>query len=435
MKIWSAILTGVGELVGHKLRSLLSMLGVIFGIASVIAMVSIGAGARQEALEQIKLMGINVIQVNRKSLTGDLAREAERESPSGLTYGDAEAVKRLYSAARLVVPVCRVFGDARVSGKAVPSKVFGTTPDYPEVSRLRVAEGRFLDAHDVADRALVCVIGSEVRRAAFFLENPIGKLIRIGSKDFRVVGLMEERAVQAGRSRFALRDMNQDIYLPITIAMDEFQIYVEQAIPVDVGAFREILSRMLRRAPLEKRPVTQIIVQVPDEKQTWEAARVARRVLERRHKRIPDYEIMIPAELLQQSRQTQRIFNIVMGAIASISLLVGGIGIMNIMLATVTQRQREIGIRRCVGASQADIARQFLLECLVITSIGGLVGIGLGVEMARMISKYANWPTIVSGQAVLLSLVVATSTGLIFGLYPALRAASIEPMEALRASA
>jgi putative ABC transport system permease protein len=155
-------------------------------------------------------------------------------------------------------------------------------------------------------------------------------------------------------------------------------------------------------------------------------------ILDRRHKNIADYEIMIPAELLRQSRQTQRIFNIVMGAIASISLLVGGIGIMNIMLATVTQRQREIGIRRCVGASQSDIVRQFLLECLVITSIGGLVGIGLGVEMASLISRYANWPTIVSGQAVLLSLVVATATGLIFGLYPAVRAASIQPMEALR---
>jgi putative ABC transport system permease protein len=410
------------------------MLGVIFGIASVIAMVSIGAGARQEALEQIKLMGVNVIQINRKSLTGDLAREAERDSPSGLAYGDAMAIQRLYAAARLVVPVCRVFGDVRVAGKAIPVKVFGTTPDYPEVTRLRVAAGRFLDENDVAQRDPVCVIGSDVKRAAFFLENPVGKLLRIGSRDFRVVGVMEERTLQAGRTRFALRDVNQDVYIPITVAMHEFQIYVEQAVPADVTAFRKILDRMTRRPALEERSVTQIIVQVADERQTWEAARVARRILDRRHKGIPDYEIMIPAELLQQSRQTQRIFNIVMGAIASISLLVGGIGIMNIMLATVTQRQAEIGIRRCLGATQADIARQFLLECLVITSIGGLVGIGMGIEMARLISRYANWPTIVSGEAVLLSLVVATSTGLIFGLYPALRAASVQPMEALRAA-
>ena len=432
MKIWSAILTGISELLGHKLRSLLTMLGVIFGIASVIAMVSIGAGARQEALEQIKLMGVNVIQINRKSLTGDLARDADRDSPNGLTYGDALAVKKLYSAVRLVVPVCRVFGDARIADKAVPSKVFGTTADYPEVSRFRVAEGRFLDQHDVADRSPVCVIGSDVKRAAFFLEDAVGKTLRIGNRGYRVIGVMQERSFQSGRSRFSMRDMNQDVYIPITVAMDDFQIYVEQAIPMDIGGFRTMLTKMSRRPPTELRPVTQMIVQVPDEGQTWEAARVARRILDRRHKNIPDYEIMIPAELLRQSRQTQRIFNIVMGAIASISLLVGGIGIMNIMLATVTQRQREIGVRRCIGASQADIVRQFLLECLVITSIGGIVGIGLGVEMANLISRYANWPTIVSGQAVLLSLVVATTTGVIFGLYPAIRAAGIQPMEALR---
>jgi len=189
---------------------------------------------------------------------------------------------------------------------------------------------------------------------------------------------------------------------------------------------------MMRRPPMEGRSVTQIIVQVADEQQTFEAAHVARRVLDRRHKEIPDYDIVIPAELLRQSQQTQRIFNIVMGAIASISLLVGGIGIMNIMLATVTQRQREIGIRRCIGASRADIIRQFLIECLVITIVGGLIGVVMGVEMARLISTYAKWPTVVSGQAILLSLAVASITGVVFGLYPATRAASIQPVEALR---
>jgi putative ABC transport system permease protein len=432
VKIWSAIATGISELLAHKLRSLLTMLGVIFGIASVVAMSSIGAGARQEALEQIKLMGVNVIQVNRKTLTGDLAREAEKGSPTGLTYGDSLAVKQLYSQAKLVVPVCRVFGDVRMAGRMTPAKVFGTTPDYPEAARVRLEQGRFLQARDERDRVPVCIIGSEVKRSAFLLEDAVGKLIHIGNRDFRVVGVMEERAAQAGRSRFALRDMNQDIYIPITVAMDDFQIYAEQALPPDISAFEKVLMRMMRRPPLEQRSITQIIVQVGDESETWEAARVVRRIIERRHKRIADFEIAIPAELLRQSQKTQQIFNIVMGAIASISLLVGGIGIMNIMLATVTQRQREIGIRRCVGASRADISRQFLLECLVITSIGGLVGIGMGIEMADMISKYANWPTIVSSQAVFLSLAVATLTGIIFGLYPAMRAASIQPMEALR---
>ena len=433
MKIWSAILTGISELLANKLRSLLTMLGVIFGIGSVIAMVSISAGARHEALESIKLMGVNVIQVNRRSLTGDLAIEAQRESAQGLTYGDAQAIRDLYSSARRVVPVCRVFGEARRSGQTAPAKVFGTTPDYREVSRLDLAEGRFIDEHDVAQRARVCVIGSDVKRAAFFLEDPIGQYLKIGTEQFQVVGVLAERTVMAGRSVFSLRDLNQDIYLPITVAMDDFQIYVEQAIPVDIGGLSKLLARMFERPQLEKRPVTQVIVQVEDESQTWEAARVARRILERRHNGIPDFEIVIPAELLRQKQQTQGIFNIVMGAIASISLVVGGIGIMNIMLATVSQRAREIGVRRCVGASRADIARQFLLECLVITSIGGILGIGLGWEMAAMISRYAGWSTIVSGTAVLLSLAVAMTTGVVFGLYPAVRAAAIEPMEALRA--
>jgi putative ABC transport system permease protein len=432
VKIWSAILTGVGELLGHKLRSLLTMLGVIFGIGSVIAMVSIGAGARQEALEEIKLMGINVIQVNRKSVSSDLARQAEKDSPNGLTYGDALAIKDLYPAAQLVVPACRVVANVQAGGKMIPAKVFGTTGDFSEASRVQIADGRFLDAGDLTARSLVCVIGGDVKREAFAFENPVGRLINLGGRDFRVIGVMAERSIQAGRSRFALRDMNQDIYLPVTIALDDFQIYVEQAVPSDVGSFRHLLDRMMRRPPMEGRSVTQIIVQVADEQQTFEAAHVARRVLDRRHKEIPDYDIVIPAELLRQSQQTQRIFNIVMGAIASISLLVGGIGIMNIMLATVTQRQREIGIRRCIGASRADIIRQFLIECLVITIVGGLIGVVMGVEMARLISTYAKWPTVVSGQAILLSLAVASITGVVFGLYPATRAASIQPVEALR---
>jgi len=433
VKIWSAILTGIRELMANKMRSLLTMLGVIFGIASVIAMVSIGAGARQEALEQIKLMGINVIQINRVSLTGDLALQAQRDSPRGLTYGDALALRKLYADAREVVPVCRVFAEVRREGKAISARVFGTTPTYLPAARLALAQGRFLDDHDLDQRARVCIIGSDIARTTFFAEEPLGQLLRIGTQDFLVVGVLQERSVAAGRELVALRDMNQDIYLPITVAMDEFQIYVEQAIPPDTRAFSQLLARMAERPPLDQRPVTQIIVQVANETQTWEAARVARRILDRRHKGVPDYEVVIPAELLRQSQRTQRIFNIVMGAIASISLVVGGIGIMNIMLATVSARAREIGIRRCVGASRPDIARQFLIECLVITSIGGLLGIILGVQMARLISDYAGWRTIVSGQAVLLSLFVAVTTGLVFGLYPALRAAAIEPMEALRA--
>ena len=351
MKFWAAIRTGISELLAHKLRSLLTMLGVIFGIASVISMVSIGAGARQEAIEQIRLMGINVVRVNRLALSGDLAIESQRQSPQGLTYGDAEAIGELYDAAECVVPVCRVFADIRQGDRTIPAKVFGTTVDYMRVNRIKLSSGRFLDAEDIDRRARVCVIGAETKRAAFFLEDPIGKSLRIGNQNFQVIGVVEERRGGAGRSMFSLRDLNQDICMPISVAMDDYQIYVEQAIPVDTHGFFKVLAKLFDRPPLAKRPITQIIVQVADESETWEAARVTGRILEQRHNGIRDYEVVIPAELLRQSQQTQHIFNIVMGAIASISLLVGGIGIMNIMLATVTQRAREIGVRRCVGAS------------------------------------------------------------------------------------
>ncbi len=241
MKFWAAIITGVSELMAHKLRSLLTMMGVIFGIASVVAMCSISAGAQQEALAQIRLMGVDVIQVNRRSLSGDMAREAEKNSPHGLTYGDALAIQQLYGQARLVAPVCRVFGDARMHGQTVPAKVFGVTPEFPAAARVEVAEGRFLDATDVQQDALVCVIGSQVKENGFYMEDPVGQLLRLGDRDFRIVGVMQERAGQAGHSRFSLRDMNQDIYLPLPVAMQDFQIYAEQALPPDINSFVKVL--------------------------------------------------------------------------------------------------------------------------------------------------------------------------------------------------
>jgi putative ABC transport system permease protein len=231
---------------------------------------------------------------------------------------------------------------------------------------------------------------------------------------------------------FSLRDLNQDVYVPITVAMEDFQIYVEKAIPMNPEALFGLVTQMFERPALNLRPISEIAVQVNDADKTVPAAQVVKQIIDRRHQRTPDFEIIIPIELLRQRQHTQNIFNVVMGAIAGISLLVGGIGIMNIMLATVTQRAREIGIRRCLGATRGDIVRQFLVECLVITTIGGLIGVVGGIGAARAISHYATWQTVVSGSAVVLSLAVSFSVGLIFGLYPAIRAASVDPMEALR---
>jgi putative ABC transport system permease protein len=243
---------------------------------------------------------------------------------------------------------------------------------------------------------------------------------------------MQERVLETAETTFALRDLNQDVYIPITVAMEDFQLYMEKAIPMNPEAVMGLVGAMFERPPLIRRPISEIAVQVRDADATVPAAQVVKQILQQRHNGIADFEIIIPIELLRQRQQTQRIFNVVMGAIASISLLVGGIGIMNIMLATVTQRAREIGIRRCIGAKRGDIIRQFLVECLVITMIGGVIGVIGGVGAAQAISHFAGWKTVVAGSAVGLSLGVSVSVGLIFGLYPAIRAASIEPMEALR---
>jgi putative ABC transport system permease protein len=425
--------TGFRELWSHKLRSLLTMLGMIFGVAAVIGMVSIGEGARRETLRQIQLLGIDTLQVRRVALAGEIQDEAAKKSPYGLTYGDALVLRDLCDFANRVVPSCRIFGQVSAGGKAVDARVFGTSPDYLSTSHLNLGEGRFLDDEDVARRAHVCVLGAQVKRDAFAFQNPVGKFIKIGLSNFRVIGVMQERVLETSDTTFELRDLNQDVYIPITVAMEDFQLYMEKAIPMNPEAVMGLMSAMFERPPLNRRPISEISVQVKDPDATVPAAQVVKQILLQRHGAVPDFDIVIPIELLRQRQQTQRIFNVVMGAIASISLLVGGIGIMNIMLATVTQRAREIGIRRCIGAKRGDIVRQFLVECLVITMIGGLLGVGGGVGAAQAISQYAGWKTVVAGGAVVLSLGVSVSVGLIFGLYPAIRAASIEPMEALRA--
>lgn len=432
MGILDAIQTGLSELLSHKMRSMLTMLGVIFGVAAVIAMVSIGEGAKQEALDQIKQMGIDVIHIKRASITGELADKAEERSPFGLKYSDAESIESVCTFAKRIVPTREVFADVKVGNKPVAVKIVGTMPGYLAVSRSELQSGRFLRDTDIHDHIPVCVLGAAAKRELFGFDDPLGKTVKANRRLFKVVGLMKAKEVGAAKAFSTLRDLNSDIYIPINVSITDFKIASQQAIPADVTKLQRIVRKMINRQSLANSALSEVILQVESDTATGPTASVVRSVLNRQHRGIRDYEIIIPAELLKQSQQTQRIFNIVMAAIASISLLVGGIGIMNIMLATVTQRTREIGVRRCIGATRWDIVRQFMLEALVITCVGGLIGVGGGIGGARAISDYAGWRTVVSMQAVILSFGVSALVGIVFGMYPAVRAAMVDPIEALR---
>ncbi len=434
MGILDAIQTGLSELLSHKLRSMLTMLGVIFGVGAVIAMVSIGEGAKQWALEQIQQMGIDVVHVKRAVIAGELADKAQESSPFGLRLSDADSIREVCSYARRVIPLREVFADIRGGGGPVSLKVVGTVPGYEVVTRAKVASGRFLSDSDVENRESVCVLGAAARRELFGFEDPVGKTMRMGRRIFRVVGVMEAKEIGEAKALSALRDLNSDVYIPITISITDFQMYSQQALPASMVNIMTLVSRLRSKQVVGNSQISEIIIQVESDTATVPTASIVRSVLNRRHQNIRDYEIIIPAELLRQKQQTQDMFNLIMAAIASISLLVGGIGIMNIMLATVTQRTREIGIRRCIGATRWDIVRQFMLEALVITCLGGIIGIAAGIGAAQAISKYADWRTVVSMQAVIVSFGVSVLVGVVFGMYPAIRAAMVDPIEALRYS-
>ena len=434
MGIMDAIRTGMSELLSHKLRSMLTMLGVIFGVGAVISMVSIGEGAKQWALEQIQQMGIDVVHVKRAVIAGELAEKALEKSPFGLKYSDTTSIKEVCSYAKRVIPLREVFADIQGGNGPVSLKLVGTVPGYEIVTRANPAAGRFLNQGDVDQRRSVCVLGAAAKRELFGFEDAIGKTLRIGKRIFRVVGVMEAKEVGEAKALSALRDLNSDVYIPITISITDYQMYSQQAMPFNIQNMRMMIGRLTSKQIIGNSQISEIIVQTENDAATVPTASIIRSILNRQHGNIRDYEIIIPAELLRQKQQTQDMFNLIMAAIASISLLVGGIGIMNIMLATVTQRTREIGIRRCIGATKWDIIRQFMLEALVLTCLGGVIGIVMGIGAAKAISTYADWRTVVSMQAVIVSFGVSVLVGVVFGLYPAMRAASVDPIEALRYS-
>jgi len=421
---------GMAGLLTHKTRSILTALGIIFGVAAVIAMLSIGEGARQEAMEQIQLMGVNNIIIRAKEPTQQSFGKAKANFSPGLEMRDGMALREICPFVEAIVPQWEKTTPVLYRSARKDAKIVGTTPEFLQAFNYRMQTGSFILQHHVDTQENVCVIGGDVKDALFQFRNPIDKRIKIDNLWFTVIGVMDRRAAPGKKSdAIALRNLNMDVYIPLTTA----QLKLAHVKP---QANRTTTMMNGNEQPTDMTPpepaINQLAVKIASGSDLGEATGIVRRIMERRHYGVDDYEIIVPEALVEQSQQTQRIFNIVMGAIASISLLVGGIGIMNIMLASVMERTKEIGIRRAIGATRADVLGQFLFEAIFLSVVGGIIGIVLGYLLTMGITLYAEWKTVVSVPAVLISFTVSALVGVAFGYYPARKAAYQNPIESLR---
>lgn len=424
---------GLTGLMTHKLRSILTALGIIFGVAAVIAMLSIGEGARRESLEQIRLMGINNIIIRAKDPTQQGFSQAKANFSPGLTMLDGSAIRDICPMIESIVPQWEKTVVAQYRSERKDIKIIATTPDFLPVFNYSVSQGVFLVRSNLESQDNVCVIGNGVKDKLFHFEDPLGKQIKLDNQWFVVAGVMEKQLSHTKKiENLELRNLNMDVYLPLTTAQNKMERTKGTTGGSTVffgGGVRSSGSRDIRVPRLH---LDQLVVKVSDETALNELIPVIKHILARRHFGVEDYEVIVPDVLVDQSQKTQRIFNVVMGAIAGISLLVGGIGIMNIMLASVLERTREIGVRRAMGARRSDVLAQFLTEAIVLSVAGGLVGIIVGYALTEIITLYAGWRTIISFPAVALAFVVSVGVGIAFGYYPARKAAFQSPIESLR---
>jgi putative ABC transport system permease protein len=402
---------GLENLRAHKLRSLLTMMGMIFGVAAVVAMLSIGAGAQQEVMAFIEQLGVRNLIVEAREAPDSQALQKIRKLSAGLNFKDfrviqanvegitAATARKRFTPSKLLP---RPQGD--------PPMVYGVSPGYIAIANLKTVSGRFFDAAETAGAAPVAVLGEAAAASLFGVDDPIGRHVKVNEQWFQVIGVAgPQLTVQSDVGGLPAQDRNNLIYVPLYSA----------------------IFRLEDGQSRQKDEIDGIYVQIQSSENIPASAALLRGLLNVSHREAGDFTIVSPAELLAEQRRTQRIFELVMVAIASISLLVGGIGIMNIMLASVMERTREIGIRRAIGARRRDVVRQFLIETTIISLTGGLVGIIVGVGLSQAIGYLAGWSTIVTTSSIVLAFFVSVSIGLVFGLYPAMRAARLDPVTAL----
>ncbi len=417
IKLTRDIRLGIENLLLHKLRSFLTMLGVVFGVGSVVAMLSVGEGASKEALEQIRKVGSNNIIITSVKSVEEESSSTTRVflSMYGLTYKDHKRIADTFKTIKKTAPVKLIKKEGRLGERSLELRVVGTSPAWFELVKRPLEAGRQIVPSDVEGQAAVAVLTEYGARRLLATRNTIGQNLRIGSNNFKIIGIVKS---EGGKTTdIQLPDQEVDAYIPINVARS---YYGDTSRKLSAGSFE------MKRVELD-----QVIVEVRRMEEVESTAKGIQTMLERYHDK-KDYVISVPLALLRQAEATKRTFNIVLGAIAGISLLVGGIGIMNIMLASVTERTREIGIRRAVGAKKKQIITQFLIETVVLSTIGGIVGLGLGIFIPLLITYFSGMPTSITLWSILLPLFISAFIGIIFGLYPAARAANVDPIVALR---
>jgi putative ABC transport system permease protein len=421
----STVQLGVKTLMLHKLRSGLTMLGIIFGVCSVIAMLAIGEGASYEAQERIKALGSNNIIV-RSVKPPEESREQNNNSGRsrgiryGLTYDDTARIYSTIPGVERVLPMRLIREKVRFFEMEMPCQVVGTLSFYPEIVKIDMAKGRFISHMDEIYKQNVCVLTTTLAQRLFPYHDPLQQSVKISGVYYKVVGLVREINTPDERPQSGETEgetMENNVYIPLATAKARFG--------------ETIVKRTGSTVNSETVQVHEIRVQMKDHTFVESADPQVRTLLSRFHKEI-DYEITVPLQLLRQAEATKRMFNIVLGSIAAISLLVGGIGIMNIMLANVTERTREIGVRRALGAKKSDITTQFLVETVVLSVGGGLVGVIVGVLTPLIVTHLTNMQTIITLWSVVLAFGISGAIGVVFGIYPANAAASLDPIEALR---
>lgn len=429
----------------NRFRSILTALGIIFGVAAVIAMLAIGNGARQEILEQMKMVGVNNIIIRPiYAEDGRPEEEAGRFSP-GLTLQDLESIKSIVPTVERVSPEVQISAYAMANGIRRPVRVAGVSPNYFDVFSLGLSRGKMFTDEQVEDGAPVAVIGNNIRAIFFGNTDPVGKQIKAGNNWLTVIGVVEDRMVsEDAAANLGVSEFNNVIYTPVQTMLLRFRdrsainiedIQISRRGGRGRGGAVVIAGNNGNGESVEYENYHQldrVVVQVAESSQLAASADLIRRMLYRRHNNVEDFEVIIPELLLEQEQRTREIFNVVLGAIAGISLIVGGIGIMNIMLASVMERTKEIGVRLAIGAKKTDVVFQFLSESTFISVAGGIIGIFLGIALSRSIMHFTDILTIVSLASIVISFGVAATVGIVFGYMPAKKAAEKDPVTSLR---